>query len=261
MISARPTPSSLKHRLRLGGGHLLASMLVAALIAALVFGLWYPAPYRTLSGGLHLFALLVAVDVSLGPLATAVVSRPGKSAREWRMDVGLIVLLQLAALGYGVWTLHQARPVYMAFEIDRLRVVSAVDVAEDLLPQAPAGLQQLPQWGPGLVAVRPFRSENEKAEATMAALQGVELAYRPDFWMPYGEAALQIRAEARPVADLLAQHRARASEIAALMGGRDPASVRYLPLHARTAFWTALLDGDSLKPFAYLALDPYEPSK
>lgn len=254
-------PFDMKHRLRRGGAHLLASLLVAALIAALVFGLWYPAPYRTLSGGLHLFALLVAVDVSLGPLATAVVSRPGKPAREWRMDVGLIVLLQLAALGYGVWTLHQARPVYMAFEIDRLRVVNAVDVADELLPQAPAGLQRLPQLGPGLVAVRPFRSENEKAEATMVALQGVELAFRPDFWAPYGEAAPQMRAEARPVADLLAQHPARASEVEALMHGREAASVRYLPLHARNAFWTALLDGDTLAPFAYLALDPYEPSK
>lgn len=253
-------PPNVKHRLRLSGAHLLASLLVAALIAALVFGLWYPAPFRTLSGGLHLFALLVAVDVALGPLATLVVSRPGKPAREWRMDVALIVLLQLAALGYGLWTLHQARPVYMAFEIDRLRVVSAADVAEELLPQAPANLSQLPQWRPGLVAVRPFASETEKAEATMAALQGVELGFRPDFWVPYEDATAQIRAAALPIADLLAKHPAQAAELSLLMSshGRDPATVRYLPLHARSAFWTALLDGDSLKPFAYVALDPYE---
>lgn len=256
-----PLAFSLKHRLRCGGVHLLFSLLVAALAAALVFGLWYPTPYRTLSGGLHLFALLMMVDVSLGPLATAVVSRPGKPAREWRMDVALIVLLQLAALGYGLWTLHQARPVYMVFEIDRLRVVNAVDVADELLPQAPVGLRLLPQWGPGLVAVRPFASETEKAEATMAALQGVELGFRPDFWQPYGEATPQIQFAAKPVSELIEQHPAQADELRSLItrAGKEVENVRYLPLHARQAFWTALLDGETLIPFAYLALDPYEP--
>ena len=135
--------SSLIHRFSRGGMHLLFSVLVAVVVALWVFGVWYPAPFRDLSGGLHLFGILIAVDLVLGPLATTVVSKPGKSLREWRMDVALIVLLQFAALGYGVWTMYQARPVYLAFEIDRLRVVNAVDVAQERLPMAPANFQNL----------------------------------------------------------------------------------------------------------------------
>lgn len=255
----RKITHSLAHRLRCGGGHFVFSACVAAAVAAVVFFIWYPYPYRSISGGLHLFLLLVLVDVSLGPLATFVVSHPDKSLREWRVDVILIVLLQLGALGYGMWTLHQARPVYLAFEIDRLRVVTAADVSEDLLAKASQGFSKLPQWGPGLVAVRPFLNEGEKFEATMAALQGVDLAFRPEFWVSYSQAHDVIRSEVKPLDKLLEQRPHFKQEI--LRGlekyGLELDDAVYLPLHARTTIWTAVIDRNSLRPVFYAPLDPY----
>lgn len=52
------------------------------------------------------------------------------------MDIALIALLQTGTLEYGLWTVAQARPVYMAFEIDRFRFVHAVDVDLFLLARA-----------------------------------------------------------------------------------------------------------------------------
>ena len=46
-----------KDKLRAAGIHLGLSLLVAALAAALVFGVWYPYPYREISGGRALFDL------------------------------------------------------------------------------------------------------------------------------------------------------------------------------------------------------------
>ena len=43
--------------------HLIFSLVVAFLAGVLVFGLWYPFPYRELSGGRELFLLIVSVDV------------------------------------------------------------------------------------------------------------------------------------------------------------------------------------------------------
>ena len=65
--------SSWKHRLRASTIHLAISLLIASLAALLVFGWWYPYPYRELSGGRELFTLVVAVDVVLGPLITLVI--------------------------------------------------------------------------------------------------------------------------------------------------------------------------------------------
>ena len=251
--------SSIKHRLKFAGAHFAVSLTVAALIAlAVLLGL-YPPPYRDLSGGVHLFGILVAVDVALGPLATAVVSKPGKSLREWTLDVGLIVSLQLGALAYGLWTIYQARPVYLSFEIDRYRVVHAVDVEPEMLAGAKAGLTELPKWGPSLIAVRPFETSGEGAAATLAALQGAELSFRPEFWMPYSEAADAVKQASKPMAELMQRQPARLAEVSELLKphGLTVEQARYLPLHARKAFWTAVIHPESAKPVAYLNIDPY----
>lgn len=253
--------SEWAHRTRYAGVHALLSIGVASLIAALMFFVWYPEPYRSLSGGLQLFMILVLVDVTLGPSATLVVSSPRKSAREWRTDMALIVLLQLAALSYGMWTVYQARPVYLAFEIDRFRTIHAVDVPTELLSKAPSGFQSLPILGPNRVAVRPFRDEKERMDATVAALSGVFLGARPDLWMPYEDAAQMVLEEAKPIEGLLSKEpNHRSLILKAIEAAKLPeAEVLYLPLAGRQDFWTVLLNARTGEPFAYLPIDPYGP--
>src|SRR6478752_7443075 len=169
---------SWKDRLRAGGIHFGASVAVAALAALLVFGIWYPYPYRVFSGGRNLFMLVVAVDVIIGPLITIAVFDRRKPMAELRRDLAVVVLLQLGALAYGLSTVAIARPVHLVFEIDRFRVVHGVDVPVDLLGREPAGIEAMPWSGPTLLAARPFRDNNESAEATIAALGGVQIGAR-----------------------------------------------------------------------------------
>ncbi len=96
--------------------HFLGSVLVAGLSAGLVFGLWYPAPYGALAGGLFLWGLMATVDVVCGPLLTLVVFDQRKPRRELKRDISFIVLFQLAALSYGLYSVAQARPIYLAYE-------------------------------------------------------------------------------------------------------------------------------------------------
>jgi len=251
--------SSLNYRIVRAGVHLSASVLVSLLVSIVVFFVWYPEPYRTLSGGVYLFSILVAVDVTIGPLATFVVSKPGKPLKEWRTDVSLIALVQVVALMYGVWSLYQARPVYMAFEVDRLRVVHAVDVPPELLAQAPDGFRKLPIAGPSWVAVRPLTNGAENMQATMAALQGLHLAFRPDFWIAFEQASEAVRQKAKPLSELIAREPQLSQPLLQALKSHNVAvsDVVYLPLLGRTKFWTALFYVNSLKPFAYLPIDPY----
>ena len=48
---------------RYASRHLLISLLIALASAAVVFGLWYPAPYRAMLGVGAIFGLVLAVDV------------------------------------------------------------------------------------------------------------------------------------------------------------------------------------------------------
>lgn len=79
----------------------LSSALALGVTSLLVFG-WYPWPYFMALGGLMLVALIVGVDVVLGPLLTFIVFKPGK--KSLKFDLTVIALVQAAALGYGLWT-------------------------------------------------------------------------------------------------------------------------------------------------------------
>jgi hypothetical protein len=150
-----------KDRLRASGIHFCISLAVASLAALLVFLVWYPYPYREVSGGRELFLILVSVDVVLGPLITLMmlmIFNRSKPRRELVRDLAIVGLIQLSALAYGMWTVFVARPVHLAFEIDRFRVIHAVDVPVEMMEQAPPELQSLPLFGQSVLAVRPFRS-------------------------------------------------------------------------------------------------------
>lgn len=249
----------LKGRLSASGIHLGISLCIAALAAVLVFGFWYPYPYREISGGRSLFLLLVSVDVVLGPLITFTVFNRQKPRRELITDLSLVGLLQIAALCYGLWTVFAARPVHLVFEYNRMSVVHAIDVDPLLLTRAPVELQRLPIAGPTPLALRLFKSPSEQLDATMAALNGAPLAARSDLWQPYAEATGRVLAEAKPVADLRSRFASQVALIdrAVANTGKTADQLLTLPLLGRDKAWTVLLDGATAQPVGFLPLDSF----
>lgn len=255
-------PYSLKSRFLAAGVHLTLSLAVAALAAWLVFSLWYPYPYREISGGRDLFFIVVVVDVIMGPLLTFTVFNRSKPVGELRRDLGMIGFLQLAALTYGLWTVSIARPVHLAFEIDRFRVVHAIDIPKGEINKAPPELQRLPWTGPSLLSVREFTSEKEGFEATMAALKGLPLGARPELWQSYDKARPQILKVTKPASDLKQRFPAQVSMIDAALksapGGNAPnRAIGYVPLVGRDKFWTVLLDLNSAGVIAFVPIDSF----
>jgi hypothetical protein len=251
--------SNWKDRLQAFGVHLGLSVLVAALAALLVFGLWYPHPYREISGGTHLFWIVVTVDVILGPLITLAVFNRGKTRVVLLRDLGTVAAIQVAALIYGLWVVSAARPVHLVYEFDRFSVVHAIDVPPELVGLAPSDVQPLPLTGPTMLAVRPFKSEQEKFEATMMALQGLSLGARADLWQPYAEARERVLAAARPVAELRQRFSQQVDRVTAAVSqtGAAEAELRWLPLAARTAFWTVLIDARTAEVRGFVPLDSF----
>lgn len=233
---------NLRSRLRAAGVHLLISAALAALAAALVFGLWYPGAYRLLAGGRDLFFLVVSVDVVLGPLLTFAVFDRAKGWPHLRRDLAVIGLLQLGALLYGLHTVYVARPVALVFEVDRLRVVAADAVYTPELPQALPPYRHLPLTGPWLLAARVARPGAEHNDAIFMAVGGFDVGQRPSFWQPYSEARERVLAKSRPVAALLAHYPAGAADLAARLRALklDAKQARFLPVIAR-GDWVALL--------------------
>ena len=247
-----------KPRLRASAIHLAISLSVATLAALLVFGWWYPYPYRELSGGRELFTLVVAVDVVLGPLITLVIFNTRKTRRHLAMDFSVIGLLQLTALSYGLWAVFVARPVHLVFEYTRMAVVHAVDIEPSTLTQAPPGLQQLPLRGPTLLSLRPLQG-NEAIESVLQATGGIPQAAQPNLWQPYDAARADILRESRPAAQLKERFPQHADTIdqAVTRTGLSLDQLRTLPLLSRKTAWTVLIDAQSAQPVGFVAVDSF----
>ncbi len=239
--------------------HLALSLLVAALAAALVFWLWYPPPFRALSGGRELFLLVAVVDVVMGPLVTLVVFNPKKLRREKWLDFSVIGVLQLAALGYGLSTIFDARPVHAVFEYNRFRVVHANEVPPELLSRTPAGITALPLTGPTWLSLRPLVG-GEVVEYTMQAMGGIAVSARPDLWQPYDAGRQAIVAAAQPASGLVTRFPGDAALIheGIARSRRGVDELRYLPIQGRKGVvWTVLLDAETAQPLAFVAVDSF----
>lgn len=249
-----------RFRIRAALIHVTASVFVATLAAALVFGIWYPWPYRTVAGGTELFSLLIAVDVITGPLLTLVVFDIKKSWPTLRRDLAVVVLLQLAALAYGMWTVFEARPVVLALEGSRFRVVAAANVVESELAQAQPGLNTLAIDGPRVVStVVPAEGETQQ-EALLMAFAGVDIGMRPTFWRVWDDEARRLALQrSRPLQELLAKQPHKRAELdeSLRQAGASMQTARYIPLLARRDDWVVLLQSNTGEVIGFAPLNGF----
>lgn len=245
-------------RAKAAGIHLGLSGIVALLAGLVVFGLWFPYPYRSISGGQSLFLLIVVVDLILGPLLTGVVFNRRKPRKELVRDLAVIALLQVSALSYGLWSVYRARPVYLVHEVDRLVVISAADVDPRDLPKALPEFRQLPFRGVRLIGVRESRDGQERLQSMLSALEGKDLSMRPDYWQPLSEANRKsMHDRSKPLALLRDRSDADRAVVDAWLAGQTKklSELVYLPLVGRGQFWTVVLDASTLEILGYLPID------
>ena len=254
-------PSRFVSALKAAGIHLFISICIAFCCAAFIFFVWYPDPFDQLANGRSLIILIIAVDVVCGPFLTSIVFNPRKPKAEMRRDFLLIALLQLGALGYGFYTAMQARPVWLAFEGDRFRVVSVPDIALEDLSDAPAALRDLSLTGPKLLGVR-LVDGNDPAflESVFLSSQGFHPAFRPSRWLPYAVQANKVVLAAKPLSFLSADSAEykNAMDTAVKASGLDIARMGYLPLATNDfANWAVVVNLDTAEPIFYLPVDAW----
>ena len=217
-----------------------------------MFLVWYPHPYGLLSGGLRLFLILVSVDVVCGPLLTLVLFNPRKPRWELITDMSLVVMIQLAALAYGMHTVYEARPLFLVHEVDRFRVISLPDFNGEDVTQALDALnpEVRPRWsgGPILVGIRSPQDGEERKEVMLEVLAGGrDYSQRPEFYIPY-DSAYQPKAlaRARPLKAFTDHYPEAGAEAADLLrrGNVPLDQAKFLPvLHKQE--WVAVMDAQA----------------
>jgi hypothetical protein len=248
-----------RNRFRAAALHLGISMAIAAAVFLSVRHVWYPGALYDSAGGRDLFLLLVTVDVVVGPLITLIVYRPGKPGL--RFDMVTIALLQLAALGYGLWALSLSRPVYVVFVKDRFELTRASDIeAADLERVRGTPYGRLPWTGPRHIGVAFPKDPNEQFELMVSATGGKDIHTYPRYFAPYESTALQAAAKAQPLASLRRFNPGLEAEIEAIPAkyGRPAAELAFLPLKTGKADVTVILGARDGAVLGLERLHPWE---
>ena len=243
-----------KFALKLAGAHLSVSLLVAALMAFVVFKLWYPYPYDQMIGGLDLYWMVVGIDVICGPLLMAVLASPKKSRRAMWTDFTLIFTIQLTALLYGLHTVSLARPVAVMFEKDRFVVVTAAQIPEQ---EADAPLS----WsGAKRVYLPEPKTTEEKNRDIDLMMKGIEANSLPSRWQADNPAVrANITAVMQPVSLLNKTYPQQQEMIAKAVSQTSlPAEqLGFLPFtNERNRDWVVLLNRNA-DFVGYLPLDGF----
>lgn len=239
--------------------HLTGSVIVAALCALLVFGIWYPHPYSSLVGGKELFFLIVIVDVVCGPLLTLIIFSSSKPRAELIRDLSFIVVIQMAALSYGVVSMYKARPVFLAFEGSVFRVVRLPDIDFSTISERSDIHQQISGWGPKLLGVKLVDGASpEFMDSVQLSIQGLHPAFRPKRWVSYDSQRAAVSKVAVPLSNLPSNQPNSEVLIERVIKEYSGQELGYIPLIARHhTDWIVVVLVESAEPIAFLNIDPW----
>ena len=192
----------MKFRLKAFGWHLLGSASALALTLGLLYLGWYHWPGWYLADMPTVLAIMVGVDVVLGPLLTLIVADPAKARRILARDVAIILLVQLVAFGYGVTTLWHGRPLYYAFSVNCLSVVQAQDIDRDSASASAQNSALAPHWYslPRWIWAPLPNDSVEANKIVQSAIQGgFDVTARPAYYKPWASGAEELRSQLKRV--------------------------------------------------------------
>jgi len=232
--------------------HFAGSVTMGLLAIALVFFVWYPGPLATGTGVTTIFFLVLAVDVILGPALTFVVYKKGK--KSLRFDLACILILQLAAFGYGIWTVSSGRPLWLVFSVDRFKIVLDSETDDRYLSKAKPEYQHAPWFGPRWVSTHDPEDERQRKQLALEVSSGgLGFARRPDLYQPLALASAQIQLKALPLDDL--KHFNPTANVDGVLA-RWPTSDAWLPMKSVPEPMVVLLRKETAEVVAVVDLRP-----
>jgi hypothetical protein len=196
--------------------------------------------------------LIACIDVTVGPLVTLIIYRPGK--RGLKFDLAFIAIVQVTALCYGAFVLFESRPVWIVYVKDRYELVRADEILDTDREKARPPFDALSITGPRLVGAELPTDPAEQLRVFLSAAAGRDVQVYPQFYVPYGRARAEVIAHAKPISSLRSLNPGKVARIDALPAKLDRPEARlgFLPMRAGKRDLTVIVDrsnGDYLGNF------------
>ncbi|MEC8123814.1 MAG: TfpX/TfpZ family type IV pilin accessory protein [Pseudomonadota bacterium] len=171
--------------------HLMVSILLALLLSWLVFFIWYPAPLADALGVKHLFLILIAIDIIIGPLLSLFVYKEHKKGLKF--DLMVVICIQLFAFVYGFYTIVNGRPVWLVYDTYVFHLVKNSDIEPSHIDAALPQFQK-PGW------LKPmFVNLDSSILKNNPVPQGTVVINHPMFFTDFSNAKRQIKSVSSPI--------------------------------------------------------------
>ena len=169
--------------------HFIISLLIISITFFILLSVWYPDPFFKTSGIVAILITIIAVDLVLGPALTFVVFQPKK--KTLLFDMSIIVVIQLSALVYGVYTVYQAHPLYIVYAIDRFTPIYTNEIETEKIRYEE--LKKSKITGPTLAYLEKPTDPEEMSRVTMEVLSGKpDLDARAEYYAPFTKFASKV---------------------------------------------------------------------
>jgi hypothetical protein len=177
-----------------------------------------------------IFIMLLAIDVIVGPLLSLLVYKEGK--KTLKMDLSIIVLVQILAMSYGVYVIAQSRPAWIVQAGWLFEVVPASAIDVDDQEQANQSYKNNSWLQPEWIAV----DDAKNPQNTLAAPQLMPTTYND---LSYAQQRL--KQYAQPLESLRQFNEPKAIE---KILDAYPMAQSWMPLRTTGIGLTVLLDQD-----------------
>ncbi|MEG2357540.1 TfpX/TfpZ family type IV pilin accessory protein [Acinetobacter sp.] len=238
-----------KDKFKAASLHLLISCVLAFFCFIVVFFVLYPSSLAQATGVSALFLIMLGVDVVLGPMLTFIVYK--KYKKTLKMDLLVIAIIQLSALLYGGYAMHQGRPVWIAYTADRFELVRANEIVEES-QDYPVSLF-IPQYI--FVDTQPKTAKEQISMMLEEVQSNISPAQQPKYYRPFSQAKFDIQTKSKELEDLNHYNTAIAVE---QVLKKYPEATAWLPLKASAMDMVVLVNKQQGKVIKIVNLRPWQ---
>lgn len=234
--------------------HLMVSFCIALIVLILVFFIWYPFPLNIATGVTHIFLMMLGIDVVLGPFFTWLVYKEGK--KTLKFDITIIILIQFSALFYGVYSIAQARPVWIVYNVDRFDLIQKNEIYITDAQKVNIMFREVSWFYPKYVAIK-FASDAKQRTSDMfdEVLRGVDISQRPERYIELSKVTDQIEKRAKALT-FLDQYNDKLLVQSIL--AKYPQANAFVPLKANAVDMTVLINKEKGEVVKIVDLRPWK---
>ena len=244
----------MSKRLKFFLSHLLISFFIALVVVGVVFFIWYPSPLAKAVGVTHIFLMMLAIDVIVGPLLGLLVYKEGK--KTLKFDLGVIIAVQISALCYGLYSIEQGRPAWLVFYADRFELIRKNDLLLENIDQAKKQFQQVSWAKPQFVAIKTItNTQQHQDDIFTEVMGGVSLAQKPERYVDFVQAKSQLQQRAKNLKELNQYNNAK--QVDRILS-KYPQATGFVPLKANTVDMTVLINKEKGEVIKIVDLRPWK---